>query len=108
MELKCIKVCIFKSQTKKQIIYCWLLDWYSDIHFFAWHCWRSVYKENLKRFRTFFPEYKEYKLYGAIAAMTYDKDVIDEAKNFGFYILGQNNDKIKLLNSDDFTPNEIK
>jgi len=69
---------------------------------------RNFYKDKLKRFRTLYPEYSEYKLYGAIAALTFEKEVLEEAQNYGFYILSQNNDKMKLLNSDDFAPNEIK
>ena len=69
---------------------------------------RRFYEEKLKRFRTLFPEYKEYKLYGAIAALTFEKGVINEAENFGFYILSQNNDKVKIVNPKNFEPNEIK
>ncbi len=69
---------------------------------------RRFYTDKLKVFRTLYPQYKEFILYGAIAALTFDKDVIEEAQNFGFYILSQNNDKMKLLNSNDFAPNEIK
>jgi len=69
---------------------------------------RSFYKDKLKRFRTLFPEYSEYKLYGAIASMTFDKEVISEAQNYGFYILSQNNDNVKIINPIDFEPNEVK
>ncbi len=69
---------------------------------------RTFYEKRLKKFRTLFPEYKDYKLFGGIAALSYEKDVIEEAKRFGFYILTQNNESIKLANETDFEPNEIK
>jgi len=69
---------------------------------------RTFYDKRLKKFRTLFPEYKDYKLFGGIAALSYEKDVIEEAKRFGFYILTQNNESIKLANETDFEPNEIK
>ena len=68
----------------------------------------NFYKDKLKRFKTLFPEYSEYKLYGAIAALTFDKGVKEEAQNYGFYILAQNNDKMQILNPTDFSPNEIR
>lgn len=69
---------------------------------------RDFYHEKLKRFRTLFPEYKNYKLYGAIAAFTFDKEVKKEASEYGFFIFSQHNEKFKVLNSKDFIPNEIK
>jgi len=62
----------------------------------------------LKKFRTLFPEYKDYKIYGAIAALSYEKEVIEEALKYGFYILSPDNDKIKITNEVSFVPNEIK
>jgi len=62
----------------------------------------------LKKFRTLFPEYKDYKLYGGVAALAFEKGVIEEAKQFGFFILTQNNENIKLANESGFEPNEIK
>jgi len=64
--------------------------------------------QNIKNFKVLFPEYKSYKIYGAIAGMTYEDDVIKEAKEYGFYILKPNNENIQLVNENDFEPNEIK
>ncbi len=64
--------------------------------------------QSLKKFKSLFPEYKDYKLFGAIAAMTFEKEVLDEAKDFGFFILTQNNQDVKILNDNDFEPNVIK
>jgi len=64
--------------------------------------------QNLKKYRTLFPEYKKYTLYGAIAAMTFEEEAIEEAKKFGFFILTQNNQNLQLLNENDFEPNVVK
>ncbi len=69
---------------------------------------RDFYTDKLKRFRSLFPEYSKYKLYGAVAALTFDKNVVKEAQEYGFYVLSQNNDKIKLLNQQNFEPNDVK
>ena len=68
----------------------------------------GFYTKQLKRFRTLFPEYSAYKLYGAVAGLVFEDGAIEEAEKYGFYILSQNNDRMKLLNPDDFSPNEIK
>ena len=68
---------------------------------------RTFY-DGLKKFRSLYPEYSSLKLYGAVAALTYDEDTIEEAQNYGFFVLSQNNDKLKLTNPKGFQPNEIK
>lgn len=77
-------------------------------HKFKTHHLQDFYKEKIKRFKSLFPEYKNYKVYGAIAAMTYAKQVISEAKKYGFLILTQDNDNVKILNDKDFVPDEIR
>ena len=68
---------------------------------------RTFY-EGLKKFRSLYPEHSALKLYGAVAALTYEDGTIEEAQNYGFYVLSQNNEKLKLTNTSDFVPNEIK
>ncbi len=63
---------------------------------------------NLKNFKTLSPQYKEYKIYGAIAGLTFEEDVFEEAESFGFYVFTKDNDKITLANSKDFELNMIK
>ena len=77
-------------------------------HKFKLHNLHGFYKEKIKRYKSLFPEHKAYKVYGCIAAMTFAKDVIEEAKNFGFLILTQDNDSVKILNDKDFEPGEIR
>ena len=69
---------------------------------------RDFYEDKLKVFRSLYPEYKDLKIFGAIAAMTFEKGVKNEAEKFGFYVLTQNNDKLKIANKKDFEPNAIK
>ena len=73
----------------------------------VWHL-RLFFNERLKKFTSLFPQYKGYKIYGAIAGMTFEKGVIEEAKKFGFYIITQDNNRIQVINDKDFQPNEIK
>jgi len=69
---------------------------------------RNFYKEKLKKFRSLFPDYKAYKIYGAIAAFTFEKGVKETAGEYGFYIFSQKNEKFRILNGADFQPNEIR
>ncbi len=68
---------------------------------------QKFYK-NLKNFRNLFPEYSQFKLYGAIAGMTFADETIEDATEYGFYILTQNNREVKIINTGSFQPNEIK
>ena len=64
--------------------------------------------ENISKFKVLYPEYKDYKKFGAIAAMTFEDDVIDEAKDYGFIILTQNNKDIKIINEKNFEATEYR
>jgi len=75
---------------------------------FKMHHLRTFYEERMKKFRKLFPEYSKYKVFGAVAGLSFDKNVIQEAKNYGFYVLKQNNDKIKIANKKDFVPRNCK
>lgn len=68
---------------------------------------REFYEKRIKKFRILFPEYKDYKLYGCIAGLVIDKKVKDEAENFGFIIITQNNDNIQIMNDKDFEATEF-
>jgi len=64
--------------------------------------------QNIKNFKPLFPEFKTFKIYGAIAGMTFEDKVMSEAKEYGFYILKPNNENILVVNENDFEPHEIK
>lgn len=68
---------------------------------------QEFYK-GIKNFRSLYPEYAHYKLYGAVAGMTFEPDAMADAKEYGFFILTQNNQVIKIENGNDFKPSEIK
>jgi len=68
----------------------------------------ATFYKNLKNFKALFPNYKNYKVYGAIAFMTCEEGVQEEASDYGYFILSANNDKFQIINESDFEPNEIK
>ena len=76
-------------------------------HNFRYNYLRDFYNR-IKKFRILYHEYKNYKIYAAIAAMTFENDALKEAKEYGFYILTQNNQNIQILNPTDFEPTEFK
>jgi len=69
---------------------------------------RKFYEGGLKKFRTLFPLYNKYKLYGGVAALSFEQDAKEEAEKYGFYVLTQNNKQFHIANSEDFQPKEIK
>ena len=59
---------------------------------------KKFYNKGLKNFKTLFPQYSDYTLYGAVASMS-DPDGANElAKKYGLYVLGQSGKNIKLIN----------
>jgi len=65
---------------------------------------REFYEKRIKKFRILFPEYKDYKLFGCIAGLVIEKEVKEEAENYGFMIITQNNQNIEIINRNDFEP----
>ena len=70
---------------------------------------RKLKKENsalkekqIKNFRTLFPMYKDYKIYGALAGFTINDKIIKKAKDDGFFVLQKKGDILVE------THNEIK
>ena len=64
--------------------------------------------EKIKIFKSLFPEYQHHRLYGAIAGMTFEKNVRIEAQKYGFYVFTQENKHLKVVNPDDFVPRQIR
>jgi hypothetical protein len=58
----------------------------------------------LSQFKTAFPHYVQYRLYGAVAAIEIDGDVDTYADNQGLFVIVQAGDSIKIRNSIDFVP----
>ena len=70
---------------------------------------KKLTNKQLPFFKKFFPEYKNYKIYGAIAGMTFEENVIKAAKEKGLYLFtqNQNSKNMQILNEKDFIPNEF-
>ena len=62
----------------------------------------DTYVKKLKKFKTFFPEYRDYKVVGAVAGMTVPASVARYAEGRGLYVLAQSGETVQLLNSEDF------
>jgi len=52
----------------------------------------------IKNYKTLFPLYKNYKFIGAIAGLSMQKKTIDKAKKYGFFVITQEGNDLKLLN----------
>ena len=65
--------------------------------------------KQLPIFKELFPEYAHYKIYGGIAGMSFEKNILKYAKEKGLYILTQNQESknVQLLNSEDFKAKEF-
>lgn len=60
--------------------------------------------KNLDRFKTFFPEYQNHCVYGAIAAIEIDSQVDTFAHNQGLFVIQQAGDHIAISNPTVFMP----
>ncbi|MGA0198426.1 MAG: DUF3782 domain-containing protein [Prochlorotrichaceae cyanobacterium] len=58
----------------------------------------------LSHFKTSFPHYANYQIYGAVAAIEIDKDVDTYAYNQGLFVIKQSGDSVKISNDNDFEP----
>ena len=58
----------------------------------------------LTQFKTAFPHYGNYRIYGAVAAIEIDKDVDTYAYNQGLFVIQQSGDSVMISNDDQFQP----
>jgi len=56
-------------------------------------------------YKLLFPVYKDYKFYGGIAGLSVPKDTVEEAIKYGFFVLTQSGDNLKVLNDNVFQVN---
>ncbi len=65
--------------------------------------------KQLPIFKKLFPMYANFKVYGAIAGMTFDKNTIDYALENGLYVLTQNQESknMQMLNNEEFEAKEF-
>ena len=59
---------------------------------------------NLERFKTAFPHYGNYRIYGAMAAIEIDESVDTYGENQGLFIIKQAGDSVCISNKADFAP----
>lgn len=59
---------------------------------------------SLDRFKTAFPHYADYRLYGAVAAIEIDKDVDTYAYNQGLFVIQQAGDSVEISSIPGFVP----
>lgn len=59
---------------------------------------------DLHRFRQFFPEYAEKRLYGTVAGIEIEEGADQYAHKHGLFVLGQQGETVGILNSSDFEP----
>lgn len=62
--------------------------------------------ERMTKFKPLFPEYAQYKVYGAVAGMVMPTDVSRYAYHKGFFVIAQTGEAVKILNDEKFKPVE--
>ncbi len=60
--------------------------------------------EKMSRFKEWFPKYKRYKVYGAIAGISFDEGVDRYAYRMGLFVLKSEGGIIRIANDPDFSP----
>ena len=58
----------------------------------------------LSQFKTAFPHYANYQIYGAVAAIEIDRDVDIYAYNQGLFVIVQSGDSVEISNASNFIP----
>jgi len=58
--------------------------------------------KRLEEFKTFFPEYRERKVVGAVAGMRLQEGVEKYAERQGLYVLAQSGETVQMLNDEAF------
>jgi len=64
----------------------------------------DLHLKKLEELKTFFPHYKDFNLYGAVAGMVVTQDVADYGINKGLFVFIPADDSMNLANDTDFTP----
>lgn len=60
--------------------------------------------EKLARFKSFFPEYADRKVIGAVAGIVIDESADRYAYKSGLFVIGQSGETVKILNDMKFIP----
>ena len=59
---------------------------------------KPLIEKKIKHFKSYYPEYKDYKYYFGIATMITNKKMIQEAKDEGIFLLTQKKDHLEIVN----------
>jgi len=60
--------------------------------------------ERMEKFKLLFPEYADKKAFGAVAGMVISENVAKYAYRKGFFVIGQADDSVRILNDQKFQP----
>jgi len=60
----------------------------------------------LQQFKTFFPEYAERKVIGAVAGIVIEENAGRFAYQRGLFVIGQSGETVRILNDEKFRPQE--
>jgi len=60
--------------------------------------------EKIARFKSFFPEYADRKVLGAVAGIVIDESADRYAYKSGLFVIGQSGETVKILNDKKFVP----
>jgi hypothetical protein len=60
--------------------------------------------EDLGKFHTFFPEYSQKQLYGAVAGIEIEEGAVKYAYRQGLFVLAQAGETVSILNDSTFQP----
>ncbi|MBI5217423.1 MAG: hypothetical protein HY958_00640, partial [Bacteroidia bacterium] len=66
----------------------------------------KLIKNKIPLFKKLYPEYKGYKVYGAIAGFAIHDETKNLAKKHGLFILTQSGEAVKVINEAGFKPKE--
>ena len=58
----------------------------------------------LEKFKEFFPRFKDYKLFGAVAGIVIDERADKYAYRKGLFVIAQTGETVEILNDDKFKP----
>lgn len=64
----------------------------------------NCFLEDLQQFREFFPEYADWKIYGAVAGMRIEDGADRYAYRQGLFVLAQSGDTVQIMNDEQFKP----
>jgi hypothetical protein len=64
----------------------------------------NYHLEKLRRFREFFPRFKEHKLIGAVAGIVIEEESDRYAYRKGLFVIGQTGETVNILNDEKFKP----